>query len=1327
MTHGNSGVDFLATRPSGRPLNRLSAARLDLHVAGDLSRSKRHLEPLDEELRRTHGLRCKKRAKVGSSGFRHELEHSLQGEFDLQRQAALERKQQSLAPLKRRSVNQSSGKTVRSFIVNFLSDDLGELKRDIDLVKHSEDTNTPITDGVLQELSDLHPSVESINLRGCDRITDIGLWALSRNCIHLKHLCLSGCDQITHIGLRSLSLRCSVLETLDLKSCAKVNDLGLRVVASGFYHLQKLCLEGCETVTDGGVAEIAKCCPNLKVLSLKGCEKISEFGERALVEIGKGCSSLIELDLTNCGFITDAGIRAVARGCNALEVLRVSQCVQLTGVAVRALGKGCQKLSSLGFGGLKLLRNEDIWWLSESLPKIKNLSLRAVVELRTYGIRGLCEYAQELQMLNLAECPELGDDSLLVIANSLAKLRSINICSNRKYTLEGVRALCHGCTRLVRVEAVDTALTRKGMRSIAADLPFVQVAEDRVALLPVPGAYAMIKATEKMRIDTAAAVCIQKMFRGVRARGGALLIRLHARRRWVIPQFQSVFRGYITRKKLFLERQRQQHTKTALRLQRYYRGHQGRNRARIARRIRALRRDQSVAAIRIQSVYRGSLGRRAAKEYRRQLALKALRACELRRKEEQMALKIQRIFRGRCGRRQFSRVLHQAEYQRKVELQRQHAATKFQSCWRMFLGVLQLGQLRAAHERQKTREAAARTIQTFFRCSRAKELIEAMKQTRQWHVEQESASKIQRCWRGCVGRQLAALMTSFEALRKFEAGEATKIQGWWRALQGRKAFLSLKEVRALQAREVKAATTIQRVFRSHKGREEREVREYLVQIRAILLPLYERKQSLQKKQETLASEVNSKHTWLHEAERKVCNMKLELAEICKHKAKYYDSSNITGALQRYQTRFLGQALRVQIETLELEIERCASQGLIELETNLRAVEKELREASKEVADKEATTTFDIRQNRAWRIREGMKKKQDSAKTIQNAYRAHRVKTALSMYGQFIGEYWDEEEQLYYYYNRKTRERFERMPWEYKVLQQAGDISLALGQGAAEDGWIRELDETSGYYYYYHPLSGEYRWEEPGTVHQTESDGWLQENVEQLTARSTKAREADDWVEYETEDGARYYNNETTGESSWTKPDGFDQAWVAAADRDQFEVSRTDGSQWQELTDDIGNKYYYNSETEESTWEKPPDFEDAWLAENQEQLTSRSLRLRDLNNEWQELIDPETQYTYYWNSSTGESRWSLPPEDMAPPEESTATEAETASPTDPETSLPTAVDGEAVATEDFDPSAPTESADEWTEHVDEETGASYFYNTITGESIWASDALFPQGD
>ncbi|KAG6598182.1 Leucine rich repeat protein [Phytophthora cinnamomi] len=107
--------------------------------------------------------------------------------------------------------------------------------------------------------------------------------------------------------------------------------------------------------------------------------------------------------------------------------------------------------------------------------------------------------------------------------------------------------------------------------------------------------------------------------------------------------------------------------------------------------------------------------------------------------------------------------------------------------------------------------------------------------------------------------------------------------------------------------------------------------------------------------------------------------------------------------------------------------------------------------------------------------------------------------------------------------------------------------------------------------------------------------------------------------------------------------------------------------WTEHTDpDNGMAYYYNALTNEYRWEKPEDSDVAYEAfasglsasssarkwfdmahqkvnvDGSNSLTTRSSKSRALGKKWVELVDPETQNTYYYNEVTGESRWSLSP-------------------------------------------------------------------------------------
>uniref|UniRef100_A0A8C4DM32 Pre-mRNA-processing factor 40 homolog A n=1 Tax=Dicentrarchus labrax TaxID=13489 RepID=A0A8C4DM32_DICLA len=84
-----------------------------------------------------------------------------------------------------------------------------------------------------------------------------------------------------------------------------------------------------------------------------------------------------------------------------------------------------------------------------------------------------------------------------------------------------------------------------------------------------------------------------------------------------------------------------------------------------------------------------------------------------------------------------------------------------------------------------------------------------------------------------------------------------------------------------------------------------------------------------------------------------------------------------------------------------------------------------------------------------------------------------------------------------------------------------------------------------------------------------------------------------WTEHKSLDGKTYYYNTETKQSTWEKPDDLKSPAEQMLSK----------CPWKEYKSDTGKPYYYNSQTKESRWTKPKELEDL---EGKELLTAEAV-------------------------------------------------------------------------------------------------------------------------
>ncbi|GMH87233.1 hypothetical protein TrVE_jg6913 [Triparma verrucosa] len=243
-------------------------------------------------------------------------------------------------------------------------------------------------------------------------------------------------------------------------------------------------------------------------------------------------------------------------------------------------------------------------------------------------------------------------------------------------------------------------------------------------------------------------------------------------------------------------------------------------------------------------------------------------------------------------------------------------------------------------------------------------------------------------------------------------------------------------------------------------------------------------------------------------------------------------------------------------------------------------------------------------------------------------------------------------------------------------------------------WEKRFDEGSGNHYYYNTETDESSWEVPPDFVDDDASNDSSEN----NSSDGEDELQDGWEERLDEgSGATYYFNTETEESVWEKP---------VKPKTQEAAPAAAAHNWEERLDEgSGATYYFNTETEESVWERPPEM-DAAADPMPEPQTPQGAP----QHNWEERLDESSGATYYFNTETEESVWERPPEmDAAPFFDDNAVST-------PPMEGEGGGGGEDIV-DDPEPYNP------WDQRFDDASGQYYYFNEESEESVWEEPPEF----
>ena len=747
-----------------------------------------------------------------------------------------------------------------------------------------------------------------------------------------------------------------------------------------------------------------------------------------------------------------------------------------------------------------------------------------------------------MKELNLERCLRVSDDGLAVIADAV-KLQTLNLSNCAAISERGVEDLAQGCTGLSYLNITGcTQISRRFLMNLIADLRFSEPAHRYYGYQPKPDAAALRLAAEEHNRRERAAVAMQRIIRGHLGRGGAWV----RRQEWVIehmlPRMQARIRGTIQRRIWKKDRIWRLENRAASKLAGAWRGLQSRRLVAKIHAAEALRREHERVARMLQRAFRGRLSRRLVWTMREDLAASARLAAQEQARLEVAARSVQGAWRARKG-REISDALRKVRDEKLARARLEDKAARYlQRVYRGHQGVVEYKAKREAYEQMLQEWRAAQVLAAAWRGSRGRKRAREERLRRQHELEVQMAIRLQTAWRCNRARHLASMARSLNHLREEERKAACKLQAIWRGRRGKAAAERKRNLLEEVRRRERGALGLQRIFRGHKGREGWEVAFHIKRLETMARPLFERQAALTKEKEDIAKEAAMLAAKMTAMREDTDELRLELSQMLGATKKYWDSHRITGAPQRFLSKFLKVRLTEQLqeqEALLAEDQDHYNQLVVQARTKQRL----LRQVHRELAPLTEGMSLKTKRDRSTRLREKVRLERWAATLIQRCFRGMRLRAALfSWYRDYWIEVVDETTGDVYFYNTWSEEVRWAKPLEMTLL--ATSDQPVVRAGANE--WVEQFDDEKGLPFWYNETSGEYRWEKPAELEGEEEEQGMGETGQDWfntqsetgdlmgTGHHTRDIGEGGWQEMmDPQSGQTYYQHADTGETKWS--------------------------------------------------------------------------------------------------------------------------------------------------------------------------------------------------
>ncbi|RDX58336.1 F-box/LRR-repeat protein 3, partial [Mucuna pruriens] len=179
-----------------------------------------------------------------------------------------------------------------------------------------------ITDNGLKHIASSCSELKHLDLYRSSRITDEGIVAIGLGCPSLEVINIAYNSNITDTSLVFLS-KCQKLRTLEIRGCTRISRVGLSNIATRCKHLETLDIKKCYNINDTGMVQLAQHSQNLKQIKLSFCS-VTDVGLIALASI----SCLQHISIFHVEGLTSNGLAAFLLACQNLTKVKLHACFE---------------------------------------------------------------------------------------------------------------------------------------------------------------------------------------------------------------------------------------------------------------------------------------------------------------------------------------------------------------------------------------------------------------------------------------------------------------------------------------------------------------------------------------------------------------------------------------------------------------------------------------------------------------------------------------------------------------------------------------------------------------------------------------------------------------------------------------------------------------------------------------------------------------------------------------------------------------------------------------------------------------------------------------